>query len=295
MVAIRAGSHVAAAAPALDVSRYGPAQVTTSTATPLIRLTPDTPAPPAAGTADPTRDPGAGPGPGPGAGTVSPGATGTGGADPGTPGTGGSRGAGTAAPGDRSGSRPGVSPGTPGGRPGDPAGPRGTDEAGAAAGAGDLGGPSGSDGRAYPGAGAGAGPAPVGRDRGPASGSEGDAGTWAGAEAEADAEAGPGAYVRRVGPFGLRVEVDEAASAELWRHMGSPRAGRPWWDRLTDGRPGPWGWAWLYPLAVLLVAGAGIRAVRALTALDRPPESAAAADAAGVSRPDADRRPVDDA
>lgn len=245
--------EIAEAAPAADVSRFRPAQATTSTATPLIRLTPDTPTPfggGAGGTA--TSE----------AGTVSPRGTSTGTTDPAvTP-------EGTGGPG---GATPGATDGSGGaGTPSDPG-------SGAAPGSG----PEGSEPRPdATSAALGTAAVPAGTS---ALGTDADADPPAShpfATAElGDFSAPPGSagtagvlrdapFQRSVGPFGVAVDVDDPAAAALWRQRGSPRADQSWADRLAANRPRPWGWWGFYPIAGLLFAVAAWRVVAGIRSGD---------------------------
>jgi len=49
------------------------------------------------------------------------------------------------------------------------------------------------------------------------------------------------------GPAGLvRVPVPDPHLRSIWAAYGSPRRGQGWVARFTEGRPGPWGYAWFY-------------------------------------------------
>ncbi len=219
----RFSASIAEAAPAADFWRFRPAQATTSTATPLIRLTPATSTPIGGGSSG-TATSGAGT-PDPrevGTGTPDVGATPGGTSGPGEPGSGSGRG------------EPGRDPTT------NALGTAGVMPAGTAL--------PGSGPKDEPGSGSPnpfATPAPA--DFGALS---------ATVEALRDAP-----FERSVGPFGAAVEVDDPAAATLWRERGSPRDDQPWAERFASNRPGPWGWSGFYPIMLILFAVAAWRVV----------------------------------
>ena len=224
-------ARTASAAPLGDVLRFRPAQATTSTATPIIRLTPDTPTPRGgAGT--------------PGQGTVAPGETLT----PAATSTvragssGGTSGPGSSSPGDGTG---GVMPGQ------EDADQRATEAARTGySGASGISPPvlPDVDGASEPGS------------SGSANAAASDAVTRESSE-ETSGGIVDEVFVRRVGPLGASVAIDDPAAAELWRDSGSPQAGRSWRERFTEHRPGPWSWWAVYPLLVILFLAAAWRVV----------------------------------
>lgn len=228
----------AMAAPAADVSRFRPAQATTSTATPLIRLTPATLTPVGgggsgtatvvAGTPDPGED---------GTGTPDSGGVGTG-----TPDVGGTPGGGS-------------DPGEPGPGSGHgPGEPRQDPTTNALGTAGVM--PAGTSLPGMPGSGPEVETGSTGLNPFATSGAADLDALSATVE---DLRNAP--FERSVGPFGAAVDVDDPAAATLWRERGSPRDDQPWAERFASNRPGPWGWLGFYPILILLFAVAAWRVV----------------------------------
>ena len=66
-------------------------------------------------------------------------------------------------------------------------------------------------------------------------------------------------------PRGLvAAPVSDPGIRQLWADSGSPRQGQRMSERLTEGRPGPWGFSLFYLLLAILFAWASRRAWRAL-------------------------------